>query len=166
MGRGFEQRLSEALADPYLKHIPITSLRIKIQDELKTLTESKTPQSGIYYWIPFGNGQWHIESFWFEFHEGTVHYEIWKKYIVPLLKSNFNFKEDIAGLYHGLPRGRIIKNDSGQMVVLHGGDSPVAHWQEVVVSEFNLPPNTEFVEVDHEKMNLKHKEVLIGVLKE
>jgi hypothetical protein len=39
--------------------------------------------------------------------------------------------------YTGLPRGRVTRPDKVYFV-LHGGDSPIATWEEAVIRSFNL----------------------------
>ena len=154
------ERLDEILKDPSLMSIK-TSVRLYEQEKSRVLVENQKPQTGIYYWIPIGDGKWSIRAFWHEFYgEKSVHAVMWQKFLADEVSDIFGIKSDLKPFPYGLPRGRILQND-GRMILWHGGDSPVSDWKAQVFREFNLSiENCEIVDHSHECSNLTHVEAL------
>jgi len=168
----FLKRLDELFNAPYTKDIK-TSIRWYEQESAKEkllAEQHKQPQAGIYYWVPYSNGQWKIYSFWEEFYgPKTIHAVIWKEHLARELAELYNklpYIQQIQEYPYGLSRGRIFKKDN-HCQLWHGGDSPVPDWKEIIFNEFNLSSeNTEIIEHPHEKPKQSHIEALrkIGVM--
>jgi hypothetical protein len=66
---------------------------------------------------------------------------LWPRLMVPLAaawgKDAQTLKRRLALSYTGLPRGRVTRPDK-TFLVLHGKDSPVQRWEELVLEAFGL----------------------------
>jgi hypothetical protein len=118
-----------------------------------------TPQVGIYYWVP-SSGSWKLEA-WKKANKDIHHAEIWRDHLLPRLRLGIN----LARYYRGIPRGRVLWNEGSGIVVLHGDDAPVSDHKEQICREFNLSiENTDWMVVDHEKMNPEHQKLVMDMV--
>jgi hypothetical protein len=82
--------------------------------------------------------------------------DLWPRLMVPLAatwgKDAQILKRSLALSYTGLPRGRVTRPDK-TFLVLHGEDSPVHMWQELVTEGFCLTKRKlKFLFDQHETM--------------
>jgi hypothetical protein len=67
--------------------------------------------------------------------------DLWPRLMVPLAaawgKDALILKRRLALSYTGLPRGRVTRPEK-TFLVLHGKDSPVRGWEQMVISSFRL----------------------------
>lgn len=146
--RGVRDYRRRAAAMTFLRHV---------------LSESKEPQTGIYFWIPTSKG-WRLETFFdsqFPSQRGydLDHATIWRKWVSTMLRIDDPAKtRGIAHNYAGLPRGRITKSmprkgGIAKYLILHGDDSPIKNAAKTIAARFNLPPGSWVWEYDdHERM--------------
>ena len=122
-------------------------------------TRSTKPITGGYYWLPAPDSQsivWTVVSCW-DLHCGPDDghdAELWPRLMVPLAKAWGKdaqiLKRRLALSYTGLPRGRVTRSGK-QFLILHGNDSPVTDWRELVTERFDLPSRTlRFLFDEHE----------------
>lgn len=127
----------------------------------RAILESRTPQTGAYWWMPTPDGKWVLDAYYdSEFRNNTMHDIIWRKYALDRLavlwdKDSDKLRRLIGDKYAGLPRGRVSKAMGG-IVVSHGDDVPITNGMKKVLGVFNLSGlNAKKVRVspdDHENM--------------
>lgn len=159
----FHIKLNEALSEYSNNPGMHTSIRIgsdRMAREL--LMEDREPQSGIYWWAPkYGMDnkiEWIIISFWHSMYgDDIVHPVFWDKFIINELVATLGLPRTIIqglmGLYNSLPRGRIIKKESGICRVHHGDDIPTGGSVQQILNEFKLPIDTPIIKDPHEVMS-------------
>jgi len=133
----------------------------------KLLKESTEPQTGIFFWVPWGDG-WRLETFFDSQFPSTGsieldHARIWSKWANTLLgKDESNTPRAILHSYSGIPRGRVTKTivrkfpggpNERIYLVLHGNDAPMRNAGKIIASRFYLPDGRwKFAFDDHERM--------------
>lgn len=132
--------------------------------------ERGSPLTGAYYWVPRpeqGGIAWDLVTCHdLEAWEAIPHREF-RPLILEVLAKNWN--KDLRTLilrlhdhHTGLPRGRITHPKSGH-VVIHGDDSPVPDWLELVQERFRLTQIT-LCYTEHEGMSGDDPEAVEQVL--
>jgi len=131
------------------------------------------PSAGIYYAIPKDKSMtlWEIVSEREdESTETPLHWNIWQNTVLPKLKERFNIDiKTLQSYYTGLPRGRVLKLDSGNYTILHGNDTPSAV-NHLILAEFgllalNYEKKVNFSFDSHEQMKEVDKDVVWNKIK-
>lgn len=111
-----------------------------------TYSSPPRPLTGAYYWLPSptpsGPFAWslltcHDLGRW----DGISHRELWPFVVGHLAilwgKAPDAFRRRLGDHYYALPRGRVT-NPKGKYLILHGNDSPLVTWREIIVHRFRL----------------------------
>jgi hypothetical protein len=134
---------------------------IRLDQQSRLLKESKSPQTGIYWWVPVKDS-WRLESFFDSEYGQAYHKEVWELYAATILGiDNAEVPQDVREAYHGLPRGRISKHKGDRYLILHGSDSPVDDFKTVVMSRFHLLPNRTAASYDSHEIMLDDEAEII-----
>ncbi len=104
------------------------------------------PRVGAYYWLPTvgpsGRTPWRLLTCHdLGLRDGLSHREFWPS-VLDHLSTTLGKKPEgiirrLVDHYYALPRGRVT-SPGGKHLILHGGDSPIPDWQEIVVDRFRL----------------------------
>jgi hypothetical protein len=133
---------------------------IKRKHQIETITESKAPQYGVYWWRPSPISGWVLESFFVSEFGPMNHYEIWHKWAGTILGVDGVIPIEVLNAYCGIPRGRVTKQPSC-WVIRHGGDLCSSDYINQVISDFNLPSDKCDVRYDkHEDMVPEHVKII------
>lgn len=94
--------------------------------------------------------------------------ELWPRLMALLAaawgKDDRALKRKLALSYTGLPRGRVTRPE-GTYLVLHGKDSPVPGWEEIVIAGYRLSGRrVKFVFDEHETMIPGHPQAVESAL--
>ena len=94
--------------------------------------------------------------------------DLWPRLMVPLAaawgKDARILKKNLALFYTGLPRGRVTRPET-VFLVLHGKDSPVKGFEEMVVASFGLTGRkVKFIFDEHETQLPGHSRTLEAIL--
>lgn len=135
----------------------------------KLIKESRTPQSGAYWFIPLPDGSWDIEAFYDSQFSDTPHDQMWSRYVVERLatiwgKDHNWLRRVIGDNYTGLPRGRvnrILLNDEPGFSIVHGNDFPKGCSISGVLNVFNLK-SFQRAHPDQVQIYYDHHETMIS----
>ena len=138
-----------------------------INPELPASDQSRgtKPYRGGYYWLPAPSPEgitWSVVSCRDlgcgvdADHDA----DLWPRLMVPLAaawgKDAQILKKRLALSYTGLPRGRVTRPEQ-TFLVLHGKDSPIPMWEQLVIESFRLADRkVKFVYDEHETMLAGH----------
>ena len=172
--KDFHVKLDEALSEYGNDPGVHTSIRISSDRAAReVLREDREPQSGIYWWAPKHGMddkiEWAIVSFWHSMYgDDIVHPVFWDKFMIKELVATLNLPrtaiQGLMGLYNSLPRGRIIKKQSGICTVHHGDDIPAGGVIQQVFNEFKLPTDTPIIAAPHEAMSQHNHQQLCQII--
>ena len=94
--------------------------------------------------------------------------DLWPRLMVRLAsawgKDAQVLKRRLALAYTGVPRGRVTRPDKTYLI-LHGKDSPISGWEELVIESFRLSGRkVKFIFDEHETQIPGHPEKFASVL--
>lgn len=131
------------------------------------------PFRGGYYWLPApsaGGITWSVVSCRDLGCGADAGHDadLWPRLMVPLAaawgKDAQSLKKKLALSYTGLPRGRVTRPDK-TFLVLHGKDSPIPMWEQLVIESFRLSDRkVKFLFDEHETMIPGHPRAVEAIL--
>ena len=147
---------------------PPTNPGLTLPDQIR----GTKPFTGGYYWFPTPSPDgitWSIVTCRdLGCHSDAGHdADLWPRLMVPLAKTWGKeaeaLKRRLALSYTGLPRGRVTRPEK-VFLILHGNDSPVDKFQEMVIESFRLSGRTvRFLFDAHETQLPGHPEKFISI---
>jgi len=148
----------------------------------RKISEDRRPKSGIWYYL-WLDPKWELWTYTYTNpDENIAHYEAWQvisdKIAAHYKITNEEQIEKLKEAYLGMPRGRIESADSlgldvhkGKWILFHGNDFPLPQTAEIkkLIGIFDLTGlalagRVEAVEVDHEKMDPTHQEIVTSII--
>lgn len=100
--------------------------------------------TGTYYWIPRPERKNRYELITFsdqEFGDTSPHI-MWSRYVLPMISQIWEvelpqLRRRLGDCYTALPRGRVIKDDTG-FKIIHGGNYEGRGWENKIRRQFNI----------------------------
>jgi len=150
---------------PTEPEIPRTNPDLPTSDQ----SQGTKPYRGGYYWLPIPSPDgitWSVVTCRDLGCSADAGHDadLWPRLMDPLAaawgKDAQNLKKKLALSYTGLPRGRVTRPEK-TFLVLHGKDSPIPMWEQLVIESFRLSGRkVKFIYDEHETMIPGHPQAV------